>query len=434
MLSVRRWQLWKIVVAITYAAWNLAAWAVSQPQEFGDTYRYFGSTLFDIQNPGITTVFLYTTVESPRLVTLIQVLLSIAAWLTFAALIQKRLGESWASWMLPLLALLLSMTAPLWSWHLLLGSESLAISSAVIWIASLLAVRHYRSALTLALNTCASGILLVTRPQLFPVVLSVELIALVWRSREAHRTLGSVLGYTGVLTFAAWAVIRLRLLAENDVFRYRYAIDNVVDKRDSFGRYVEQNMPPCTPLSNALNGPRPWDDVWQIKEKLIGLCPESFLWLRSPSTQLTSWSTAIPADALNNFIGAILAVSLPIYAPKAQAMPSSLSSLLFPDWDMWKLVAIYALLGMAIAWSVGVRIRVSLLWLLSAVLILLGVLSFLFAVWGADGIELNRHLMPLTGLLPIVAVVMPTALGYRTRAVATDRAKASHEGTPSGDS
>lgn len=428
MKFVERSWLVPAALAIAYSAWNLLAWALAQPQEFGDTYRYFGSTLFDIQNPGITTVLLYTSGQDPRLVTFVQVVLSIVVWLALVGAIGVRLRGTWAAWMLPSLVLVLSMTSPIWSWHLLLGSESLAISATVIWLASMLALRQSPSALSLLGNACAAGVLLVTRPQTFPLVLSIELVLLAWRWRKAQAALGSVVAFVGVLASTAWAVTRLELLANSETFRFRYAIDNLVDKRESFGIYVEQHMPPCPPLTQALNGPRPWDDVWQIKEKLIGLCPDSFLWLRSPSTQLTSWLVAGPSAALSNAYGAMLAVTLPIYAPEAIAMPRWLSSVLLPDWKVWSLGLLFVIVGCFVAFTIGVRVRVTWRWVISALLISFGTCAYLIAVWGADGIELNRHLMPVTSLLPIAALLLPSTLCYRGSETATAREKSAQDG------
>lgn len=431
-MDLRQRRLLTVALAISlYAIWNIAAWWESAPQAFGDTYRYFGSTLFDIQNPGITTVFVYTTVESPRLVTLIQVSLSVFAWIAFAALIRIRLNGSWVSWALPMAVLIFSMTSPIWSWHLLLGSESFALSAGVLWLASILAVREYLSPAALTLTSAAAGFLLVSRPQIFPVVLTVELVLLIWRWRRSRGVPGLVLPISALLIFEVWAIARLQLLASNETFRFRYAIDNLVDKRDSFGKYVEAHMPSCEPLSGALNGPRPWDDVWQIKEKLIGLCPESFLWLRSPSTQLTTWAAEIPAQAISNFGGAIVTVALPIYAPDAHATPEWVNSILIPDWPLWKLMLVYTTFGILIGVFAGVRIRLNISWVLGFALIFVGVAIYFFAVWGSDGIELNRHLMPLTLMLPLAILVFPASLAYRPSAVVTDPANAAQVGTTS---
>jgi len=55
-MNTRRFRLVLALIAFAFVIWNFVAWGISDPQEFGDTYRYFGSRLFDIQNPGITPV------------------------------------------------------------------------------------------------------------------------------------------------------------------------------------------------------------------------------------------------------------------------------------------------------------------------------------------------------------------------------------------
>ncbi len=55
---------------------------------------------------------------------------------------------------------------------------------------------------------------------------------------------------------------------------------------------------------------------------------------------------------------------------------------------------IYASVGIGLAVLAGARMRITGLWLLGAASITMSVGAYLFAVWGADGIELNRHLLP----------------------------------------
>ncbi len=125
-------------VAVVYLLWNLVAWYVSAPAEMGDTYRYFGFLVFDPQNPGITTSFLYQSVQDTRMITLIQVVLATCAFLllVWAVLIQTRWRA--AGIISSTLVLLVSMTTPFWSWQTLLATEGLTLSFSVMWLAAVI--------------------------------------------------------------------------------------------------------------------------------------------------------------------------------------------------------------------------------------------------------------------------------------------------------
>lgn len=410
-MSVQARSLWGWAVGLIYLAWNLIAWWITEPQEFGDTYRYFGSTLFDIQNPGVTPVLLYTTLEDPKLVTLAQVLLYSLAWLLLASVVANRLHGSWLSPVTGIGLLVLSMTTPLWSWNTYLASESLSFTATTLWLTALIWARdrfQTPGAGVVAL-VATSALLVITRPAMVAVILPTLVVFGVWLWRRGLRPAAGTWTVLGFLPFAGYALVRLQLLAGNDIYRYRYAINNYVDKTSSFRAYADSNMPSCEPLVNAVNGPAPWDEVWVLKEQLISTCTDSYLWLRSDATSLLDWTLASPGNALGNFIDAMPRVLLQPYSA-GRAMPDAMSSLLMPDWPAWLLVIIYAVAGITLAAVSGARLRITALWLLGAATMAASVFAYFYAVWGADGIELNRHLLPLTAMLAVALVVLPCGL------------------------
>jgi hypothetical protein len=408
---VRSRSMWLGIIALIYSVWNLIAWWITEPQEFGDTYRYFGSTLFDIQNPGITPVFVYTTIEDPRLVTLVQVIAYTITWLLLARVVFQRLAGTRIGPILAVSLLVISMTTPLWSWNTLLASESLSFSATTLWLAALIwatgpAAHHGTRVLA---RVASSAVLVITRPAMVVIVGAVVLIFGVWLWR---RRSALVAGLAALLTFAPfglYAVVRLQLLAGDETYRYRYSINNYVDKTSSFRAYADGNMPPCEPLVNAVNGPAPWDEVWVLKQELISRCPESFIWLRGSSASLLNWTLASPGNAISNFFDAIPRVTLQPYSV-GRAMPDAISSILMPDWPVWILLIIYTVIGLTLAFVAGARLRITSLWILGAPSVLAASFLYLFAVWGSDGIEHNRHLLPLTAMLLIAVLTLPATL------------------------
>jgi hypothetical protein len=398
-----------VVAALAvYAGANLAALAASEPREFGDTYRYFGSTLWDIQNPGITPVLVYTAIADPGRVAVFQVVLSTLTWSLLAVVAWLRLDGTWVRWPAAGGVLLLSMTAPFWSWTMLLGSESIAISAGVLWLASLvwLAGHLTRPQWPVAWSVLAAALLVVSRPQLVPVVLAVQAVCIVWSWRATRTVPTLVLASLATVATSAYAVTRLQLLASAEVFRYRYAIDNYVDKTPSFRAFADATMPTCEPLTAAINGPRPWDDVWVLKQELMSRCPETYLWLRSPQTSLISWTSAVPGDALANFAAVMPTVILEPYT-QSRAMPPLLDAVLMPSWPAWLITLLYLATGVVLAALARVRPHVSVVWALGSAVIAASIAGMLYLIWAADGIELTRHLMPFTALAAIAAFLLP---------------------------
>lgn len=390
--------------------------AASDPREFGDTYRYFGSALWDVQNPGITPVVVYTALAEPGRVVAFQVVLSTLCWSVLAWVAWLRLHGSWVRWAAAGGVLVLSMTAPFWSWTMLLGSESIAVSTAVLWLASLvwLAGRVARPSWAMAWSVAAATLLIVTRPSVTLTVLVVQVVCIVWVWRAARSAITVATASLVTVVVSAFAFVRLQLLADNEVFRYRYAIDNYVDKTPSFRAYADVTMPPCEPLVAAINGPRPWDDVWVLKEELISRCPETFLWLRGPDTSLLSWTAAVPGDAAANFAAVIPTVVLEPYT-QSRAMPAWLDAILMPAWPAWCVALLYLAVGIALAALARVRPCLSATWAIGAIAIAIAIVVTMYGIWGADGIEHSRHLMPVTPVAVVAACLLPITQPTRRR-------------------
>ena len=141
-----RFNSFRVLIALTifttYALWNLVAWAISQPVEMGDTYRYFGFQILDAQNPGITTSLLYQSVQDPQILTFIQVVLATCAFLLLAGVVliqtQWRVAGLIASALVLLIFMTAFMTAPLRSWQTLLATEGVTMSFSIIWLATII--------------------------------------------------------------------------------------------------------------------------------------------------------------------------------------------------------------------------------------------------------------------------------------------------------
>jgi hypothetical protein len=111
---------------------NLWAWVGSEPVTTWDSGRYTSGDIFLFLNPGVPPTFLFSTVSNPSVAVFLQVIVYAAAWISLALAILYSLHRSWIRWPIAALALLASLTSPLWAWNLVIGSEGLTVS-AVVW-------------------------------------------------------------------------------------------------------------------------------------------------------------------------------------------------------------------------------------------------------------------------------------------------------------
>jgi hypothetical protein len=399
------------LIGAAYFFWQGLAWWRSSPEESGDTWRYFELPLSEPINTGFTTSLLFQAIGEQRNITFAMVLLSAIAWFLLAMTVYRAVPKRVIGGALAIATLLISLTTPVWSWNVFLYSESFTVSALVIWLAALIWGARIRNFdFTGSVSFAAATVLLcVTRPQLAVVIAPISLVVGTWgfiRVRNVRAAVGTTLG---AVVGGSIAALRLLQLQADPYWSVFYKINNYVDKTMSFRAYADEVMPACPPLPEAMQGPAPWTDAWVIRDNLPSLCPETFLWFRSTDSNVLSWTLAVPADAWANFMALIPSVTFFIQS-QGQAMPEALSNVLVPDIAVWQLSLLGLILGVLTAWLAGSRIRITPLWLLGAVFIAVFGLAHTYAVWAADGLELERHLMPMALLMILSALLLPATL------------------------
>jgi len=382
-------------VGVLYSLWNLIAWYVSEPTEMGDTYRYFGFLIFDAQNPGITTSFLYQSVQDLRVITLIQVALATGAFLllTWAVLTQTKWRP--AGIIASALVLLVSMTAPFWSWQTLLATEGLTLSFSVFWLAAVIMSfnKERRPALAITALSVSATLLLLVRPQFVVLVLPASLLIAYAISRRTHSLPVFIAATAGVIPAVGFSLWRLLSLMGDKSYSYIYTMHNYVDKASTFRAYANERMPACEPLTAAVNGPAPWNDMTAIRDQLIGLCPDTFLWLKNGPVSVINWTTQLPAESINSMTSAMSDMIISPYSPMT-AIPNEASSLLLPGVPAWIWLTAAWLIGMGLAILAGHRRRPTLLTIISTVVMAGSFAVLIYFTWASDGIELARHQAP----------------------------------------
>jgi len=382
-------------MSTTYALWNLVAWAISQPVEMGDTYRYFGFQILDAQNPGITTSLLYQSVQDPRIITFIQVVLAKCAFLLLAWVVLIQTQWRVAGLIASTLVLLISMTAPLWSWQTLLATEGLTLSFSIIWLATIIMSfnRERRPALVIGVLSASSTMLLITRPQFVVLVLPASLLIAFALARRTHSRALFMATISVVIPAIAFSLWRLLSLMGDKGYAFIYTMHNYVDKATTFRIYANERMPACDPLTAAMNGPAPWTDMTAIRDQLISLCPDSFLWLKNGPVSVIDWTTQYPAESLRSMTAAMSKVTISPYSPMT-AMPSEASSLLLPEVAAWVWLLGAWLIGIGLAFFAGYRSQPTRLTIISSVIMAGSFAVLIYFTWASDGIELARHQAP----------------------------------------
>jgi len=397
-----------IAVALVYLLWNLIAWYVSEPAEMGDTYRYFGFLIFDPQNPGITTSFVYQSVQDPRLITLIQVLLATFAFLLliWAVLIQTKWRA--AGIMASTLVLLVSMTAPFWSWQTLLATEGLTLSFSIFWLASVITSfnRNLQPAPVITALSVSATFLLLTRPQFVVLVLPASLLIAFALSRRTHSLPVFIATTAGVIPGVGFSLWRLLTLMGDKGYAFIYTMHNYVDKASTFRTYADERMPVCEPLTAAINGPAPWTDMAAIRDQLINLCPESFLWLKNGPVSVINWTTQYPVESVSAMTAAMSDMIISPYSPMT-AVPPAASSLLLPEVPAWLWLTVAWLIGIGLAFLAGYRSKPTALTIISAVVMAGSFAVLIYFTWASDGIELARHQAPWALFAIVAGLIIP---------------------------
>jgi len=416
-MSQRRWSSSRsaaVVLFGVYAVLNVWTWWGTEPATTWDSPRYTGGDLLLFLNPGVPPTALFSAFENASVATLIQTLLYSAAWMSLAGAVLASLRATWVRWPLALLPLVVSLASPLWSWNLVVGSEGLTVTAMVAWLSTLVWLAASSRSAALIGSAIAASALLVTRPQTLIFVVPIQVIATAWWVRRTQRSFGKsrqLLAWLAVLLIAAtgWATFRAALLANDDVYSFRYALHNLVEKTPSFREYVLNEAPPCEAIPAALNGPQPWTDVIAFDNTLISLCPETFIWFKSDAVAVQTWVAYDPAAAALNFRDVMWGIALPVGA-EVSPLPDRLDGAVLPTGNVWLAIAVASVLGLVLGVAGRVRYRVTALGVTGLVLAVGAVGVYLFAVWAADGYDVIRHMVPVTTLLPVAALVLPTAL------------------------
>lgn len=415
-----------VVLIAGYTILSLILWAGRPAEENFDSYRYLGDwgwEFWAILNPlngGVATNVLYALAPDPQAISLLQVLISIAAWSLLAWAIVRRLAGSWVAWALSSLTLLVSFQSIFWSQHFAIASESLVFSAVVFWLAAivLLAGTSEPGYMSVAALTLGMLAIAATRPQAMLVLIPVQVVILLWWTRRERNFRSLTFALPALLPIAAFALFRVYQVSQHDRWPFRYALHNLVDKGPSFREYALDRMPPCEPVTAALNGPQPWTDVLALDNTMINVCPETYMWFKSDAISVFTWVPEIPGAALANFMTALPGLTLARWTD-VMALPSGVDAALMPNLNPWWFLAVSLVSGVILAAAAGVRPRITLFSVIGVVIVLGSAFAYVFAVWAADGVDFGRHVFPVIPFIALAALIMPAVIPQRKQELLT---------------
>ena len=108
-------------------------------------------------------------------------------------------------------------------------------------------------------------------------------------------------------------------------------------------------------------------------------------------------------------------IALPV-GSETSILPNAVDDLLLPVHNVWLATGVALMLGLLLGVVGRVRYRATLRGVVGVAIAIGSVTLYLFAVWAADGYDVIRHMVPITTLLPMAALVLPTGMsGGRPR-------------------
>ena len=405
MLSRRSLAVWA-TVAFLYVLVSCILCAQGALELAPDSVRSLPPVdVWSPQQPGVLTALMFQLVGGGG--SNVKVLLtttSVVSWLGLSFVTFLNFKGSVTGFLLATSVLGYSLLPFISGWRFLALSEDVSISTTVMWVACMLVIPlcSTRRCLGVALVVAAvAGLLAVaTRPQMALVVLPTQITVLVLARRRAHLVpIGLVLAMT--VFSAAFAWIRLDQLQHLDVWMAAYAENNLVAK-GGFARYATRFLSSCHVLLEATTS---FETLDPVRGRIPESCPDAWAWLSGRGSSGAVWILRDPWGAASSFAEHLLRARLVTYRAGAPWVP------------FWNTLATVRLTSAAVVCSAASGALMTLLWVKGwrfrrdslAVLTVagLGSLVYLCITWASDGMEWERHMIPVITLFPIGILILP---------------------------
>jgi hypothetical protein len=394
----------------------------------------------------------YSAMPSDRWIMVLQVAVSILAWIGLAAAVASVCRSPVARVGGAALVLLLGTTPQVATWDVSLLAESLSISLTAASVAAWLRFAVSRSWVSGTASVALTAAWLFSRPYQYPYTIGIAALLVVWAGIgwwRARRRSGadaseaapsgrgawlSPLVLAGVLVvLSGWSMVitanvddGYRLRDDRGVAYFTEAFGQNMFKRylndpEARAFFEERGLPSTEGLapSEFPDGFTDDYDKWQVFYAEIRSRPEWMAWLDGPArSAFSEYVASHPFDVLSDFLDAtprmLRSPVLPVYGAPVEVPGSWLGeqlyfrgdddALWFGDVQAWLLVAVA--LGLA-AIATGRRLRLP---VVAVGIVTLGVGGSLFFLsWLGSAYEMVRHGVPAVHLVRIGALLLVVA-------------------------
>jgi hypothetical protein len=391
-----------------YAMYCLMMAAAHSYEGQSDSRRYIGDVaVLNPEQPGILTSLLFSPFEASRAIVLVQMVVAVSAWSLFALGVHQLAGGGRMGIGLAGAALVYSLTDPVVSWQWVGLSDGLALSLFVGWIGSVMSYLDNPRSRSLSLLMWSCVVLAsLARPTLLLVLVPVQLVLLA--AGPVRRAANVLTGLAVLAATTLWGSWRLWQLNGIERSRIWYAQNNLADK-PAFRDYAAPHIDQCLPLRRALASRDPLAAVRSWGSSDSHRCPDVDRWLSSGEASIWRWIAAEPVDAVTRFGYSTARLRLPLESEQFGALPRSWSEMVLPtSFPVAVLTSLYLVLAVTVVTLSGRAVRRPRGSFVAVVVAgAAGSLTYLFVSWAADGMEVSRHLMPVTTLAPLMALLIP---------------------------
>jgi hypothetical protein len=374
----------------------------------GDSQNYLPpAPIFSSQTPGVTTNLFFAIFGATQFLIVAQSLVSALSWLILAFSIRKLFPKIKGK-IFTILILLYSLSGPILSWNSWALTESLTLSVFVMWIGVTLLVMSApnanRGAQIVALSLACSFLVILTRPLLFIVIIPVQIYVIISCQAFIKRKFLALFAIPLLILSVSWGTMRLTNLSNSENLRLWYAQNNLVAK-PRYADFLLDKGISCPPLIDAIKKGVNFDE---IRGELAELCQADVELLSQKENSWIFWVVERPGNALEEFFGYLKHAKLVNYSSQQNPLPSVWNELLTPTSSSALSVTLFFVAGSSCFVNLKRRLRKQKIGML---LVVAGFsLLYLFVSWAGDGMEMDRHLMPILSLFPLFGILMPHLL------------------------
>ena len=396
-------------VAVLYFVYSVIWIGYSRHLETGsDSGRYLPpAPIFSDASPGVLVNILYSLFGDDHNLLLLQMIVASVVWTLFALSI-KRLFGGQLGLVLAILVLAYSLVGPVISWQWWALTEGLTMSLFVLWITTFVwlsnASDSTKKSQIVVVQIIIGLLLVLTRPQLFLLIGPIEFFFAVRFRPKKVRKVQIVMMLTFLAATTVWSGMRLSHVANDSQLQLWYAQNNLLSK-PGYLDFAIDNGVNCKTILDVTGS---IVDFSTARPSFPALCPEDTSWLSSKSASWPQWFLDRPVPVISEFRAFFLNAEAVNISPQRNPLPSTWNDLFLPT-SFPAVSSLFFLMFLSTLYYLlrGIKLSIRIRPLLLSLFILSNAIFYLFVMWASDGIELERHMVPVLTMFPIAGFLWP---------------------------